>query len=55
MKKIYLDPEMEVVELKVASAILVGSDPVNTEGGSSDTEYTGGSSSSDDPGFGGKY
>lgn len=31
MKKIYFDPEMEVVELKIASAILVGSDGATSD------------------------
>lgn len=28
MKKIYFDPEMEVIDLKIASAILMGSDDI---------------------------
>ena len=31
MKKIYLDPKMEVIELKISSAILVGSDGATSD------------------------
>ena len=55
MKKIYLDPEMEIVELKIASAVLVGSTG-DTDSSSNDTEYTGGNGgNANDPGFGGDY
>jgi len=55
MKKIYLDPEMEVVELKIASAVLVGSTG-DTDSSSNDTEWTGGNNGgADKPDFGGDY
>ena len=55
MKKIYLDPEMEVIELAVASAILVGS--TGADGGDDDGG-TSGSSEGGTPGsegWGGDY
>lgn len=36
MKKIYLDPAMDVIELKMASAILVGSGLDDIDSGGSD-------------------
>jgi hypothetical protein len=54
MKKNYFDPEMKVIELKISSAILVGS--TGTDSSSSDTELTGGDGGgADTPGFGGDY
>jgi len=54
MKKNYFDPEMKVIELKISSAILVGS--TGTDSSSSDTELTGGDGGgADKPGFGGDY
>ena len=41
-KKVYFDPEMEIVELKVAQAILTGSD--------GDSVPTGGGSGEETPG-----
>lgn len=54
MKMIYSSPVSEIVELKIASAILVGS--TGTDSSSSDTELTGGEGGgADKPGFGGDY
>jgi hypothetical protein len=54
MKKNYFDPEMKVIELKISSAILVGS--TGTDSSSSDTELSGGDGGgADKPGFGGDY
>ncbi len=43
MKKMYLDPEMEVIELKISSAILVGSDDATSDIPGGDDGSTGGS------------
>lgn len=53
MKKMYLNPEMEIFDLDIKNSILAGS---NYDAGGDETEWSGGSGGgAENPDFGGKY
>jgi hypothetical protein len=54
MKKMYLNPEMEIFDLEMKDGLLASSP--GYDAGGDDTEWTGGNSGgADNPGFGGDY
>lgn len=54
MKKVYLNPEIEVVELNMVNNLLAGSVP-GAEGGDGDGGIIPGSPDPSDPGWGSDY